>query len=82
AVMTRAGAAASAAAVDRTGPQPISRHRRTGRNAISDRVRSGPGAGKDSAVRCIQGSKVKVGLIKDVTSAPHNGCRPKKRRRV
>ena len=42
----------------------------------------GPGAGKDSAVRCIQGSKLKVGLIKDVTSAPHNGCRPKKRRRV
>ncbi len=42
----------------------------------------GPGSGKDSAVRCIQNSKVKVGLIKDVTSAPHNGCRPKKRRRV
>ncbi|MBI4867785.1 MAG: 30S ribosomal protein S11 [Candidatus Wallbacteria bacterium] len=42
----------------------------------------GPGAGKDSAVRCLQGSKVKLGIIKDVTSAPHNGCRPKKRRRV
>jgi len=42
----------------------------------------GPGAGKDSAVRLIQGSKLKVGIIKDVTSAPHNGCRPKKRRRV
>lgn len=42
----------------------------------------GPGAGKDQAVRMIQSSKVKVGFIKDVTSAPHNGCRPPKRRRV
>jgi len=42
----------------------------------------GPGSGKDAAVRMIQSSKVKVGLIKDVTSAPHNGCRPSKRRRV
>ena len=42
----------------------------------------GPGSGKDAAVRMIQSSKVKVGLIKDVTSAPHNGCRPTKRRRV
>lgn len=42
----------------------------------------GPGSGKDAAVRMIQSSKVKVGLIKDITSAPHNGCRPTKRRRV
>lgn len=42
----------------------------------------GPGSGKDSAVRMIQQSRVKVGTIKDLTSAPHNGCRPKKRRRV
>jgi len=42
----------------------------------------GPGSGKDAAVRMVQASKVKVGLIKDVTSAPHNGCRPPKRRRV
>ena len=43
---------------------------------------SGPGSGKDAAVRMIQASKVRVGMIKDVTSAPHNGCRPTKRRRV
>ncbi len=43
----------------------------------------GPGAGKDAAVRLIQSHKnLKVGQVKDVTSAPHNGCRPKKRRRV
>jgi small subunit ribosomal protein S11 len=43
----------------------------------------GPGSGKDAAVRLIQSHKtIKVGQVKDVTSAPHNGCRPKKRRRV
>lgn len=43
----------------------------------------GPGSGKDAAVRLIQSHKnIKVGHVKDVTSAPHNGCRPKKRRRV
>jgi small subunit ribosomal protein S11 len=42
----------------------------------------GPGAGKDAAVRMIQSSKLKVGIIKDIASAPHNGCRPPKRRRV
>jgi small subunit ribosomal protein S11 len=42
----------------------------------------GPGAGKDAAVRMIQSSKLKVGLIRDITSAPHNGCRASKRRRV
>lgn len=42
----------------------------------------GPGAGKDAAVRFIQASKLKVGVVKDRTSAPHNGCRMPKRRRV
>ena len=43
----------------------------------------GPGSGKDAAVRLIQSHKtIKIGQVKDVTSAPHNGCRPKKRRRV
>jgi small subunit ribosomal protein S11 len=44
----------------------------------------GPGSGKDAAVRLIQSrsKNIKVGVVKDVTSAPHNGCRQKKRRRV
>jgi small subunit ribosomal protein S11 len=42
----------------------------------------GPGSGKDAAVRAIQGSRLKIGIIRDITSAPHNGCRPRKRRRV
>ena len=42
----------------------------------------GPGSGRETAIRAIQGSGLEVGAIRDVTSMPHNGCRPKKRRRV
>lgn len=42
----------------------------------------GPGAGRESALRSLQGAGLKVSLIKDVTPIPHNGCRPAKRRRV
>ena len=42
----------------------------------------GPGAGRESAVRAITATGLKVNLIKDVTPIPHNGCRPPKRRRV
>jgi small subunit ribosomal protein S11 len=42
----------------------------------------GPGAGRESAVRAIQAAGIKVTMIWDVTPIPHNGCRPKKRRRV
>ena len=43
---------------------------------------SGVGAGRESAVRAIGGSGIKVTNIKDITPVPHNGCRPKKTRRV
>ncbi len=42
----------------------------------------GPGPGRESAIRAIQASGVKVRSISDVTPVPHNGVRPKKRRRV
>ncbi len=42
----------------------------------------GPGSGRESAVRAIQASGIKITLIRDVTPIPHNGCRPPKRRRV
>ena len=42
----------------------------------------GPGAGRESAIRSVGGSQFKVKSIKDVTPIPHNGCRPKKKRRV
>lgn len=43
---------------------------------------NGPGSGRESAIRAIQAAGLDVTLIKDVTKIPHNGCRPRKRRRV
>jgi len=42
----------------------------------------GPGSGRESAIRAIQATGLNVTVIKDVTPIPHNGCRPRKRRRV
>jgi small subunit ribosomal protein S11 len=42
----------------------------------------GPGAGRESAVRALQSTGIEVKSIRDVTPIPHNGCRPRKRRRV
>lgn len=43
---------------------------------------NGPGAGRESAVRGVQSAGAIVTIIRDVTKIPHNGCRPRKRRRV
>lgn len=43
---------------------------------------NGPGSGRESAIRAIQAAGLEVTLIRDVTRIPHNGCRPRKRRRV
>jgi len=43
---------------------------------------NGPGAGRESAIRAIDGVGIKVTKIKDITPIPHNGCRPPKQRRV
>lgn len=42
----------------------------------------GPGPGRESAIRALQASGLTVTSIKDITPIPHNGCRPKKKRRV
>ncbi len=42
----------------------------------------GPGAGREIAIRALQAVGLTINSIKDVTPIPHNGCRPKKRRRV
>ncbi len=42
----------------------------------------GPGSGRESALRALQTVGFQVNSIRDVTPIPHNGCRPKKRRRV
>jgi small subunit ribosomal protein S11 len=52
-----------------------------GMRSVDVRV-SGPGSGRESAVRALAASGLDVRTIKDVTPVPHNGCRPPKRRRV
>ncbi len=42
----------------------------------------GPGSGRESAIRALQAAGLNITLIKDTTPIPHNGCRPKKKRRV
>jgi len=42
----------------------------------------GPGAGRESALRSLQGAGLRITYIRDVTPIPHNGCRPPKRRRA
>jgi small subunit ribosomal protein S11 len=43
---------------------------------------TGPGAGRESAIRALQSSGLEIKSIKDVTPIPHNGCRVRRRRRV
>ncbi len=47
-----------------------------------DLIVTGPGPGRDSAIRAVQSMGIKVRSISDVTPVPHNGCRPPKKRRV
>jgi small subunit ribosomal protein S11 len=42
----------------------------------------GPGSGRESAIRALQAIGLEITCIKDVTPVPHNGCRPRKKRRV
>lgn len=42
----------------------------------------GPGAGRDSVVRALQGAGLHISVLRDVTPLPHNGCRAPKKRRV
>ncbi len=43
---------------------------------------SGPGSGRESALRALQAAGFTISSIRDVTPIPHNGCRPRKKRRV
>lgn len=52
-----------------------------GMHEVEVRVQ-GAGAGRESAIRALQSSGLNINVIKDVTPIPHNGCRPRKRRRV
>ena len=52
-----------------------------GLKSVEVRVK-GPGAGRESALRAVANSGLKITMIRDVTPIPHNGCRPPKKRRV
>jgi small subunit ribosomal protein S11 len=52
-----------------------------GMREVEVRVK-GPGSGRESAIRALQAIGLEITLIKDVTPVPHNGCRPRKKRRV
>jgi small subunit ribosomal protein S11 len=52
-----------------------------GMREIEVRVK-GPGSGRESAIRALQAIGLEISAIKDVTPIPHNGCRPRKKRRV
>ncbi len=60
----------------------------TARNALEQGVRevdvrvTGPGPGREAAIRSLQSAGLKVRSITDITPIPHNGCRPPKKRRV
>ena len=52
-----------------------------GMREVEIRVK-GPGSGRESAIRALQAIGLEISVIKDVTPVPHNGCRPRKKRRV
>jgi small subunit ribosomal protein S11 len=54
---------------------------RNGLREVEIRVK-GPGSGRESAISAIQQAGLRIASIEDVTPIPHNGCRPRKRRRV
>jgi small subunit ribosomal protein S11 len=52
-----------------------------GMKEVEIRVK-GPGSGRESAIRALQAIGLEISTIKDITPVPHNGCRPRKKRRV
>jgi len=55
--------------------------RKMGMTEVEVKVK-GPGSGRESAITALQGAGLRILSIEDVTPIPHNGCRPRKKRRV
>ena len=68
-------------AAQRTAESAAEKAQKLGVRQIEVRVK-GPGSGRESAIRALQAAGLEIKAIEDVTPRPHNGCRPKKRRRV
>ncbi len=68
-------------AAQRAAEQCAKKAMRNGVREVEIRVK-GPGSGRESAISAIQQAGLRISSIEDTTPIPHNGCRPKKRRRV
>lgn len=68
-------------AAQRAAEQCAVKAKKLGMKEVDIRVK-GPGSGRESAIRAIQASGLDIKSIEEVTPLPHNGCRPRKRRRV
>ncbi len=75
---TRKGTPFAAQVAAKTAAEKVAEH---GMREVDVRVK-GPGGGRESAIRALQATGLKIRSIRDVTPIPHNGCRPPKRRRV
>ena len=67
-------------AAQRAAESVAEKARRFGVREVEVRIK-GPGSGRESSIRALQASGIDVRVIEDVTPLPHNGCRPKKKRR-
>ncbi|HOD79857.1 MAG: 30S ribosomal protein S11 [Planctomycetes bacterium ADurb.Bin126] len=68
-------------AAQRAAQSAAQKARKMGVNEVEVLVK-GPGSGRESAVTALQAAGLKIVSIEDVTPIPHNGCRPRKKRRV
>ena len=68
-------------AAQRAAEECAARAQKFGMREIEVKVK-GPGSGRESAVQALAGAGLNIRAIEDVTPLPHNGCRPKKKRRV
>jgi small subunit ribosomal protein S11 len=68
-------------AAQRAAEELAAKARKMGVRELDVRV-NGPGSGRESAVRALKAGGMEIRSIEDVTPLPHNGCRPRKKRRV
>ena len=68
-------------AAQRAATKVAEKARKMGVHELAVKVK-GPGSGRESAIRSLASSGIEIKIIEDVTPLPHNGCRPRKRRRV
>jgi small subunit ribosomal protein S11 len=68
-------------AAQRAANKVAEKIRKMGVHELEVRVK-GPGSGRESAIRSLANAGIDIKVIEDITPLPHNGCRPRKRRRV